>query len=266
MPSGWTRWILEQFEFPFEVVYPAALDAGNLSSKYDVIIFPSASDPAAPGGGGARRRRWRRRRRRPRRRRRRNIPAEYQAHARRLHGGADRSAAAQVPRGRRHDPRVGRSSMNLAQLMQLPVGSHLAEKLADGTSGRCRRRSSTCPARCCGSPSTPRADRARRHQPGRRVLRQQPGVQAGARRGAEGRAAGRVVRQRHAAAQRLGLGPGLPAGRRADRRGQVGNGKLYLFGPEITFRAQPHGTFKFLFNGIYLGARKPAVATYRRPR
>ena len=24
-----------------------------------------------------------------------------------------------------------------------------------------------------------------------------------------------------------------------------------LFGPEITFRAQPHGTFKFLFNGIH---------------
>ncbi len=32
---------------------------------------------------------------------------------------------------------------------------------------------------------------------------------------------------------------------------QVGKGKLYLFGPEITFRGQPHGTFKFLFNGIY---------------
>jgi hypothetical protein len=33
----------------------------------------------------------------------------------------------------------------------------------------------------------------------------------------------------------------------------VGKGKLFLFGPEITFRGQPHGTFKFLFNGIYYG-------------
>ena len=32
----------------------------------------------------------------------------------------------------------------------------------------------------------------------------------------------------------------------------VGQGTLVLFGPEITFRAQPHGTFKFLFNGLYL--------------
>jgi hypothetical protein len=46
----------------------------------------------------------------------------------------------------------------------------------------------------------------------------------------------------------------------------VGAGKLYLFGPEITFRAQPHGTFKFLFNGIYLAARKgtPATSTASR--
>ena len=34
---------------------------------------------------------------------------------------------------------------------------------------------------------------------------------------------------------------------------KVGKGKLFLFGPEITFRAQPHGTFKLLFNGIYYG-------------
>jgi hypothetical protein len=31
----------------------------------------------------------------------------------------------------------------------------------------------------------------------------------------------------------------------------MGKGKLYMFGPEITFRGQPHGTFKLLFNGIY---------------
>jgi hypothetical protein len=41
----------------------------------------------------------------------------------------------------------------------------------------------------------------------------------------------------------------------------IGAGKLFLFAPEITFRAQPHGTFKFLFNGIYLGGRKGTVTT-----
>ena len=33
----------------------------------------------------------------------------------------------------------------------------------------------------------------------------------------------------------------------------MGQGRVFAFGPEITFRAQPHGTFKFLFNGIYYG-------------
>jgi hypothetical protein len=39
----------------------------------------------------------------------------------------------------------------------------------------------------------------------------------------------------------------------------VGKGKLYLFGPEITFRGQPHGTFKFLFNGIYADQKSDRV-------
>jgi hypothetical protein len=38
----------------------------------------------------------------------------------------------------------------------------------------------------------------------------------------------------------------------------VGKGKVFLFGPEITFRGQPHGTFKFLFNGIFLGGAENA--------
>ena len=41
----------------------------------------------------------------------------------------------------------------------------------------------------------------------------------------------------------------------------VGKGRLFLFGPEITFRAQPHGTFKFLFNGLHLSGAQPAPDT-----
>jgi hypothetical protein len=41
MPSGWLRWMFEQYEFPFEVVYPQILDAGGLKNSFDVIVFPS---------------------------------------------------------------------------------------------------------------------------------------------------------------------------------------------------------------------------------
>jgi len=40
---------------------------------------------------------------------------------------------------------------------------------------------------------------------------------------------------------------------------EVGKGKVFLYGPEIAFRGQPHGTFKFLFNGIYYGPAETVV-------
>ena len=54
MPSGWTRLILENFEFPYERVYPPDLDKGGLRAKYDVLVFNGA------GLQGGRRRRPRR--------------------------------------------------------------------------------------------------------------------------------------------------------------------------------------------------------------
>jgi hypothetical protein len=43
---------------------------------------------------------------------------------------------------------------------------------------------------------------------------------------------------------------------------KVGKGRLALFGPEILFRGQPHGTFKLLFNGIVrAGMVEQAVRT-----
>src|SRR5207245_7608147 len=50
-------WLFERFEFPFVVVFPAALDTGKLASRYDVLVFPTGAIPAAdsertgPGGG-----------------------------------------------------------------------------------------------------------------------------------------------------------------------------------------------------------------------
>ncbi|WP_312219433.1 M14 family metallopeptidase [Brevundimonas sp.] len=46
MASGWTRWMLEQFEYPFEVVYPQRLDAGDLNKDFDVLVFASDMIPA----------------------------------------------------------------------------------------------------------------------------------------------------------------------------------------------------------------------------
>jgi hypothetical protein len=40
MDEGWTRWLLEDFEFPYTTLRDAEIRAGNLKNKYDVIILP----------------------------------------------------------------------------------------------------------------------------------------------------------------------------------------------------------------------------------
>jgi len=34
---------------------------------------------------------------------------------------------------------------------------------------------------------------------------------------------------------------------------KVGEGKVFILGPEVTFRGEPHATFKLLFNGVLEG-------------
>jgi hypothetical protein len=41
--EGWTRWVLEQFEFRYESIYDADVRAGGLRSRFDTIVLPEAS-------------------------------------------------------------------------------------------------------------------------------------------------------------------------------------------------------------------------------
>src|SRR6185503_13202448 len=42
--SGWIRWLLERYEFPFDRVYAQSIDRGDLSEKYDVLILPDEAE------------------------------------------------------------------------------------------------------------------------------------------------------------------------------------------------------------------------------
>ncbi|MEE3185392.1 MAG: M14 metallopeptidase family protein, partial [Gemmatimonadota bacterium] len=52
MTSGWTRKILEDFEFDFEVVYAEEIAGGDLRSRFDVLILEDGAVPAPGGRGG----------------------------------------------------------------------------------------------------------------------------------------------------------------------------------------------------------------------
>jgi hypothetical protein len=52
------------------------------------------------------------------------------------------------------------------------------------------------------------------------------------------------------------LGQQLLDGATAVVEARAGEGKVFVMGPEVTFRGEPDGTFKLLFNSLFYGAAK----------
>ncbi|HYP05600.1 MAG TPA: M14 metallopeptidase family protein [Bryobacteraceae bacterium] len=50
MDEGWTRWLLEQFGFPYTSLYNRDFKAGNLRDRFDVIVFPDQRAEAIAHG------------------------------------------------------------------------------------------------------------------------------------------------------------------------------------------------------------------------
>jgi hypothetical protein len=237
MPSGWTRWILEQFEFSFERVFPQELDAGGLAEKYDVLIFVTGAIPASGAGGGGGGRGGGAE---PQ-----DVPEEYRAHLGRV------TAEQTIPRLREFAEAggtivaIGSSAANLAAHFQLPVENHLVEQGEPLPRARYFVPGSVLQARVdvkhpVAAGMRERTDFFFNNSP---VFRVRPG--------AEG------VRPIATFDSPTPLRSGWAWGQHHLEGGvaaaevTVGKGRVLLFGPEILHRAQPHGTFKLLFNSIW---------------
>ncbi len=240
MPSGWTRWLLEQFEFPFEVVFPKTLDEGNLASKFDVLIFVDGAIPMRDGTGGGQ----------PRPE---SIPAEFRDWL------GSVSVSRTVPELRKFVEAGGRliaigSSTAIGYHLGLPIRNALVERGAAGDSTPLPSEKFFVP----GSILEARVDTSHPlayglsdrvnvffdDSPSFRLL---PDA---ASRGVDAGGVVRIGRHRSRAGGRGDSSTWIRRCRSSMR--QVGKGRVLLFAPEIAWRAQPHGTFKFLFNGIYL--------------
>jgi hypothetical protein len=239
-PSGWTRWMLERFEFPFQVVYAPDLDAGDLARRFDVLILTDEAVPVATA----------------RRESAANVPPEFLAHV-----GA-MTTATTVPRLKQFVEDGGTliaigGSTGLAASLGVPVSSALVEN--GGTSGPEAARPLTrekyyIPGsllRVSVDNATPLAygfeNAVEVFFDNSPVFRLDSGAEARGVRRVAWFADGRPLRSGWAWGQHY-LEGGV-----AVVDAPVGRGRVLLFGPEINYRAQPHGTFKFLFNGIYYG-------------
>jgi len=48
--EGWTRWLFEQYEFPFTNIHDAEVRAGNLRKNFDVVVLPSTDSSSLIDG------------------------------------------------------------------------------------------------------------------------------------------------------------------------------------------------------------------------
>ena len=242
MPSGWTQWLLARFGFPYDVIYPPALDAGGLAARFDVLVVenglvpekgrPEGRQPRLEAGAA---------------------PPEYRDRI-----GAITEART-IPQLRRFVEEGGTiiavgSSTSLAAHFGLTLANALVEPNQTRAlppekfyipGSILRAHADTAHPLAYGLPDT--LDVFYSNNPLFRV------PAGGAVRPVAWFGPDTVVRSGWA------WGLDYVKGATAVAEADLGKGKLLLFGPPVAFRAHPHATFKFLFNGLHYG-KAEAVA------
>jgi hypothetical protein len=234
--TGWLQFIFEQFEFPYQLVYPSTIDAGNLNAKYDVLIIPDEAGDTSTAF----------RSRQPDAS---TIPAEYQPRLGKL------TSAKSVPQIRAFVENggtlltVGRGA-NFAYELGLPVRS----AIVDSAGKPLARSKFYIPGSVLGAAldttsavawgMKPRVDLFFDSSPAFRLTPE-----------ADSRGIKRVAWFDSGAPLRSGWAWGQKAleGSSAIVTAPLGKGSVILYGPEVYFRSQSHGSFPLLFNGIYYG-------------
>jgi hypothetical protein len=235
--AGWARWILEQFEFPFERVFAPTLDAGDLNAKFDTLVFVDGGIPGGGGGGrgggaGAG----------PA-----NLPAEYRSQIGSVSVDRTLPQLKAFMEAGGTVVAIGGSATNLARYLALPIENHLMEN------GQAIPQSKFFAP---GSVLRAKVDTTARVAAGMQAetdvfFDNSPVWRLGS------DAAARGVRPIAWFDSKTPLRSGWAWGQEFLNGGviaveaKVGRGRALLYGAEILQRAQPHGTFKLLFNAVY---------------
>ncbi len=241
MPSGWVRWMFEQFHFPFQVIYPQDIDNGNLNAKYDVILFIGGGIPPYGNAGMSR---GMGRGPKPE-----DVPEEFRN---RLGSVTVEKSIPQLKTFMENGGNVVTvgSSTALAYHLNLPVKNALVEtkngKEVSLPSDKfyipgsiLKTYVDTEASDNWGMPAE--VDMIFDNSPLFKIDADAKGIKSLAWFGKE-----EALRSGWAWGQSY-LKEGVVA-----FVAPIGKGALHVYTPEITFRAQSHGTFKMLFNNLYL--------------
>jgi len=240
--SGWLKWIMEQHNFSFSTIYPKEINAGDLKKKYDIIIFVSGAIPPSSAAEQPAPRDTTKLS---------DIPAEFRSRWGKISADTSVTSLKKFMEAGGTVITIGKST-SLAYHLKLEVSNALvemnkgiltplpSEKFYIPGSVLTVRLDSTL-ASCRGMESS--ADIIFDSSP---VFRIKPGaINNMTIRPIAWYSSDQPLRSGWAWGQQY-LKDGVAA-----FEANVGSGKLYAFGPEITFRSQTYSTFKLIFNLLY---------------
>ena len=242
MSSGWVRWIFEQYHFPFNLTYAKEIDAANLNEKYDVIVFVEGAIPALKAGASALEEKAQKEI---------DIPEMYKPQLGSI------TAQKSIPALQSFLNNGGRvvtigSSANLAYHLNLPVRNALVE-MVNGVEKNLPGEKFYIPGSIMQVeinnnyiPNWGMPNKADVYFSSSPVFKLAPDA-----------IAQKQVTPLAWFANTSTLRSGWAYGQAYLQDGvaafeaNVGKGKLFVYGPEITFRGQTHSTYKMLFNQLY---------------
>lgn len=242
MPTGWTRLILEKFEYGYTTVYPQEIDAGNLKAKYDVLVFTDGMFSEAGAGrgyGGSPDTTL--------------IPAQYRRELGRV------SAEKSVPALKTFVEAGGRivaigSSIGLGKAMGLPIENYMTESNGRPYAGEKYYIPGSVLEVKLDTSATIAAGMAPRPAV---MFDNSPVMKLGADAASKGVKALAVFDTDTPLRSGWAWGQELLKGGVAMAEAQVGKGTVWMFGPEVLFRSQAHGTYKLFLNALDGGFKRP---------